>query len=289
MVVDKQVGSVDIRTNFFDKVIKQVTARQYKFKQAVSIESTSAWKNYFYRESQTTLAGQPGNTTKGIPRGAAFPQAVVNWDRVSATIEKYGMEDNIHWEDIISDDIDVQNRTLVRISEAVVKSVDDEIYNGLTENGTVVNIQTLTASAGWNQASAAIVDDLMQAKQLIAEADYDTDNLMLFINPRDERAFIKYLTDKGAQFPKLSQEKMENGRIGNLLGFDIITSRSVAASRALVVIPKRCATWKELVPLQTTTKSDEYKSVMVRAVEMGTLQLTDPKAVVYITATQIGA
>lgn len=289
MGTDQSVGASILRSSFYDKVIKQVVARKYKFKQALTISTTGAWKNYFYRENTTTLNAQSGNAIRGIPRGAAFPQAVVEWDLINTTIEKYGLEDNIFWEDIISDDVAVQQRTLVRIAEGVAKSVDDQIYSALTTDSGIqtftIGPNTTTTSGAWNESSAAIIDDLARATQLFAEADYDTDRIMVFVNPRDRRSIMKYLTDKGAQFPRLAENVAENGNFGNLMGFEFVESRSVSASQALVVIPQRCGNWKQLVPLQTTTKEDPYKSVTIRSVELGVTQVTDPLAVCLIKGT----
>lgn len=287
MAIDQQVGTGNIRTSFYDKVIKQVTARKLKMLSIVQVMSTSAWINYFYRESQTVLSGKTGSSFKGIPRGAAFPQAVVEWERVTTYITKYGAEGNLHWEETISNDIDVQNRTLFRIGEGVAKQIDDDIYNGLIQSDTGTDIQTFNLAAGWNEASATIIDDLSRAQQLIEEADYDTDNLVLAVNPRDYRSIKKYLTDKGAQFPQISEQVTESGRVRKLMDLNIIVSRAVAASRAIVTIPGRCGTWKELAPLQTTSIVDPYKSVKVRCVAEGLFQLTDPKCVVKITNTQM--
>jgi len=293
MAIDQEVGEVNIRAQFFDGVVKGFATASYKFKQAVNISPTSAWKNFFYRESPTALAGATGNTIEGIPRGAEFPQAVVQWERIQAVIKKYGLEDNIHWEDILTSDVDVQERTLFRIAEGVTKAVDDEIWDVLTESRSPSAIQSVTLVTGgrgsWNETSAAIIDDLLEAKQKMAEQNYDVSNTMLFISPRDYRSIMKHLTDKGAQFPSLSTDIANNGVVGTLAGTTLVVSNSVTTSYALMVIPKRVGTWKELVPLQTTTKEDPYKSVTIRAVEMGTTQLTDPKAAVLIIGTQHGA
>ncbi len=284
-------GQQNLRAQFFDSAIKQIAPRLYKFKQALAISRTGAWKNYFYRENTDILAGGSGNTTRGIPRGAEFPKAVVKWERIQTVIEKYGLEDNISWEDIISDDIDVRNRTIIKITEGVVKAVDDEIGNQITNSWNYVasgGLQDvyIATGLGWNGASAAILDDLAHARQLIAQKNYPVNNLICFINPRDQRSIIKYLTDNGAQFPSLSEKTARNGSIGMLTGIDFVVSNSVQASWAIVVVPKRCATWKELVPLQSTTMEDKYKSVTIRAVEMGVTQVTDPLAIVRINGTE---
>ena len=97
---------------------------------------------------------------------------------------------------------------------------------------------------------------------------------------------MKYLTDKGAQFPLISNVTAEGGKTLSLAGINIVVSNSVTAANAIVLIPQRSATWKALVPLQTTTIEDQYIGVKVRAVELGTVQLTDPQSVVVITGTQ---
>lgn len=288
MATNRQVGDVDLRSQLFDATVKGFATQSYKFKQAVSISTTSAWSNFFFREDPDALTGPSGNAIKGIPRGGNFPQAVVEFERIESVIKKYGLEDNIPWEDILSDDVDVRDRTLFRIAEGVVKAVDDEIWDVLTESQSASNIQSVsTDSRGWNQASAAIIDNLMEAKQLIAEKNYDTSNLMAFISPRDHRSLIKYLTDKGAQFPSLGTDMATNGNIGRLVGIRLVQSNSVTASFALVVVPKVVGTWKQLVPLTTDTKEDRFKSLRIRSVEMGVTQLTDPKAAVLIDGTQL--
>jgi len=245
-----QVGGTDLRKEVVDAVIKGRADASYKFKQAVSISTTTAWDNTFYRESSAALAGQTGNATKGIPRGANFPQAVVEWSKHTKTIEKYGLEDNIMWEDILTDNINVQARTLFKIADGVAKAVDDEIWNILTENipATSLEIQRVnlqvTARAGryWDVASAAIIDDLMHAKQLIGQFNYPTNNLMCFISERDHRSIVKYLADSGAQFPSIGEDMATNGKVGKLAGIQLVVSNSVSHSYALIVVPKICAT-----------------------------------------------
>lgn len=287
-----------MRTQVFDAIVKGFAVASYKFKQAVSIVKTSAWKNSFWRENPDTLTGVATTAgtladIKGIPRGAAFPQATVGFTRITSVIEKYGQEDNIPWEDLISDDIDVRDRTLFRIAEGVTKSVDDEIFAVLTEGATVAGtavsqIQSVTIATTnyWNGASAAIIDDLLQAKQLMAEKNYPTNDVICFINPRDHRSIMNYLAEKGAQFPSIGTDAAANGNIGRLAGINFVVSTSVTDSFALCVIPKRVGTWKELQSLTTVTKEDPLTSLTIRSAELGVTQLTDPKAAVLIIGTE---
>lgn len=283
----EEVGTLNVRKEFVDGVIKQTAARKYKFKQAVSIVSTNANDNTYYREDTTVLAGRSGNAIRGLPRGAAFPQRSVELTQHTATIEKYGLEENIFWEDIISNNVDLRDRTLIKIAEGVVKSVDDEIWEVLTEGQVPSAIQSITLTTRkWDVSSAAIIDDLEQARQLIAEQNYDTENLLCFISPKDRRSLVKYLTDKGAQFPKISEGVARNGQLGTIDGITFVVSNSVTASFALVVKPKTVGTWKQLKALQTITKEDPMVSITIRSSELGVTLLTDPKAAVLISGTQ---
>jgi len=291
MAYNLEAGTGGIRKEVIDSMIKQTAARSYKFKQAVAVIPTNAWKNTFFREELTVPAGKTGNLTKGIPRGANFPQYTLNWEEVSVKIIKHGLEENIAWEDILSDDINVQARTIIRLTEGVVKSVDDDIWDSLTQTigtGSNIRIQSfaIAANYNWDVGSAAIIDDLMHAAELIhTNGNYDVGNLMCFVNPRDKRSMMNYLADKGAQWQSIATDIAKNGRIGKVAGITIVESNSVSSSYALVVKPKTCATWKSLVPLQSTTVNDPFKSLKIRVVEEGVIELTDPLAVCLIKNT----
>ena len=298
MAPSTEIGQTDLRAEVVDKVIKGFATASYKFKQAVSVVSTGAWQNTYYREASGALTGSGNNAVKGIPRGANFPQAVVEWEKLTSWVEKYGLEDNIMWEDILSDNVDVKSRTLYRIAEGVASAVDAEIWSVLSEDRAgsattaTVDIQEVALEVAsekgkyWDVASAAIIDDIMNAKQRIGQFNYPTSNLMMFISERDHRSIVKYLADSGAQFPSIGEEMARNGRVGKIAGVNLVVSNNVTASYALVVVPKICGTWKASVPLKTEVTVDPFKSVRVRAVEMGVLQLTDPKAVCVISGTQ---
>jgi hypothetical protein len=126
----------------------------------------------------------------------------------------------------------------------------------------------------------------MQAKQLIGTYNYPTTNLVCLINLKDHRSMVNYLASKGAQFPTIGNDVTENGKVGKLAGIEIRNSNTIPASMAIVLVPKVCATWKELVPLQSDVKEDPFKSTRIRVVEEGMLEYTDPRAVCVIYGTQ---
>lgn len=288
MAFNQETGTADLRKEVVDKVIRDIAKPKYKFKQAVAISRTNAWKNTFFRGSIDILAGASGNETRGIPRGANFPQAVTTLEEVNAWVEKYGLEDFIHWEDILTNDVDIQKRTLFKLTQGVVKAVDDQIWDVLTESQTPVNIQSVTITGGqtWDSSSAAIIDNLMETKQLIGEQNYETGNLMAFISEKDHRSIVNYLAEKGAQFPSVGEAMANNGWAGKLAGIQLVISNSVTASYALVVVPKIVGTWRESISLRSDLKQEAFKGTRIRVVEMGVAQLTDPNAAVLISGTQ---
>ena len=283
-------GVEALRKEVIDSVIKQTASRSYKFKQAVAVVPTSANKNTFFRENLEVSTGPSGNKFKGIPRGANFPQSDTEWQEVTVRILKFGSEVNIPWEDIISNDINVMARSIIRRTEEVVKAVDDYIWDELTQEvgaGSSQDIGSFSLVKHWDESSAAIVDDIKRAAEIISTTgNYATDNLLCFISPRDERSIMNYIADKGAQWTAPATNALRNGEIGKIAGVTFIASNSVEASYALVVKPKTCATYNQLVSIRSTTVEDPYKSTMIRVVEQGSISLTDPKAIVLIKGTQ---
>lgn len=284
MAYDQEVGQSKLRAEFIDSAVKGIANRLYKFKQALTINTTSAWKNTFYLESPAILTSAGGLSTK-VPRGASPPQGSAKWDKTTVYIDKFFYSDIILWEDLLNDAIPTQSRTLYKVGEKITKDVDDTIYTGLTG---ATGIQTVTIAAGkhWSGSSAAIIDNIHAALANIAASNYDTSNCMMFINPRDRRSIMRWLSDKGAQFPSVAEDVTINGFVGQLAGVKLIVSNSVTASQALLVVPKICATWYESVPFSTTTIENPYVNLEIRAVEEGVLGVTDPNAICVINNTR---
>ncbi len=287
------VGQTDLRSETIDKTVKGFALQEYKFKQALSVVSSNSWKESYYQEGSTELTGGTGSAIKGVPRLASFPYGEPNWTKVSSYIEKYGFEGVVSMEDALTDEIDVTARTLLRISRAITKSVDDQIWTALT---TASGIQTFTLGADreWNTIHSAspttvsganVIDDLMRAKMEIAEDNYNPENAFLFVNPKDHRSIVSWLSLKGAQFPTISGEVSNNGRAGSLAGLKIVVSNSVAVSGALVVVANEAATWKAAVPLTVKTIEDPGIKTTIRAWELGVTQVINPKAICWIKNT----
>jgi len=271
-------GEDTLRATAYDLSIRQIANYSYKFKQLVSVVTSSSWKNYFFREQTSVPEGNTGNAVKGIPRGADFPNAVLSWEQVASRIEKYGLASTIDHEDIIAKNIDTRNRTILRIAEGVAKAVDDEIYSVMSTDG---NIQTGTLQGGyWDETSAAIIKDLAKMKAQVKSYYDNAKDFAIVIHPDTEPHVLHYIYEKGAQATQ-SGQKAFNGQIGSPAGVRIITSSAVATSYALFCVPKTCATWKQLMPLQTSTKTEDFIGDTIKACEYGVTEVHEPKQVVF--------
>ena len=272
-----ETGEDVLRATAYDLAIKQIANYTYKFKQLVSVVSSASWKNYFFREQTDVPEGQEGNAIKGIPRGADFPNAVLSWEQVTSRIEKYGLGGMIDHEDIIAKNIDTRNRTILRIAEGVAKAIDSEIYSVMSTDG---DIQTGSLYGGyWDETSAAIIKDLAFMKAQV-KAYYDNaSKFVMVINPEAEPYVLHYIYEKGAQASS-SGQKAFNGQIGNPAGVNIITSSVVPLSYALFVVPKTCATWKELMALSSSTETKKFHGDKIEACEYGVTEVHEPKQII---------
>jgi len=287
-----QTGTVGLRKEVIDLFLRGFAPTAYKMKQAVAIDSTSANKNTFWRADPDVLTANTGNTGKGLVRGEAFPQLVSDFQEVPSWIVKYGQKDNVFWEDIRNNNIDVIKRTLTKLTEKVVFDIDTQIYSTLSDNGTAVDIQSVTIGATdyWDGSSAAIVDDLMFGTQLIGEKNYSTDSLMVFVNHKTFRAMNNYLYEKGAQAPSVGEDVAKNGKVMKIAGVgQIVVTSVVPTSDCLMVVPKTCGTWKSSLALSSATKDEAFTGTTVSICEEGTTQLTDPDAVVLFKGIFLGA
>ena len=272
-----ETGEEAIRATTYDNAIKQLAIYAYKMKQLVSVTSSGSWKNNFFRESTTVPDDQEGNAIRGIPRGADFPNAVLSWEQVISRIEKYGLGAMIDHEDIIAGNIDTRNRTIKRIAEGVAKAVDTEIYSVLSTDG---DIQAGTLYGGyWDETSAAIIKDLAFMKAQVKTYYDNASEFVMVINPQAEPYVLHYIYEKGAQ-ATTSGQKAFNGQIGSPAGVSIITADIVPLSFALFVVPKSCATWKELMTLSTSTDTKKFHGDKIEACEYGVTEVHEPKQVI---------
>ena len=285
------VGMQDLRAENVDKIVKGFALQEYKFKQVCMVQSSNSWKETYYQETSTELSGGTGSNIKGVPRLANFPYGEPTWTRTSSYLVKFAMEGVISWEDVSTNEIDVQARTLLRISRAVAKSVDDHIWDIISESQSVSNINSVTIASGneWDSATAANRDalaNILSGMQLIEESNYDmSTGGFLLVSPKGYADLMGNAVVRNAS-QQFAEDVVSNGAVGRIAGLTIVKSNSVTRDYAMVIKGGEAATFKEASPLKTETIYDPGVKYTIRAWEVGVCQLVNPKAVTLLVNTQ---
>ena len=285
----------DIRGLEIDKVVKGFALKEYVFKSSCQVSSTSADHIRYYTETADDLTATDPSTIKNISPLSSFPTLEVTWTRNTSYIKKYAAEGFISMEDAKSADIDVLARSLLRLTRAVVKQVDADIWDVMSESQAPSNIQyfdvdnvggAISGYGQWDTISGSVVKDLLHAKKLLADYGYNPEGATLFVSPTDYRNIMSFLIDvKGSSIPQWSSNQMD-GTTMTLVGLNLKVSTNVTADYALVCVPQRATTWKSFT--DTTAVAIEEKGIgtKIRVWELGIAYNTDPKAIVLIQDTQ---
>jgi len=90
----------DLRKEYIDSAVKAVALMQYRMKELCTIDSSDAWTESYFRETNTTesAGGGTGSSVSGVPQMAPFPFLQVTETKVSSVVKKYGAESVISLE-----------------------------------------------------------------------------------------------------------------------------------------------------------------------------------------------
>ena len=124
-------GQTTLRDENIQRAVTGFALQQYKFKQVCLVQSSSSWKETYFKEGATELTASGTRNIKGVSRLAGFPYVEPNWTEASVRHLKHAGEGVVSWEDAVTNSIDVMQRTLLRVGRSVAKSVDDAIYTAL--------------------------------------------------------------------------------------------------------------------------------------------------------------
>lgn len=282
----------DIRGLDIDKAVKGFALEEYQFKNDCTISATSGDHIRWYQETAADLTATTPSAVANISPLSNFPTLEVTWTRNTSYVKKYAAEGFISMEDMKSSDIDVVARTLLRLTRAVVKQVDSDIWDVMTESQSASNInEVVTTSVGGDQWDAASgqdpIQDILTAKEKIWENNYNPEGATLWLSPKDHTSLMNWLiSTKGSSIPQFASEKVRSGVVMSILGLNVKVSNNVTADYAAVVIPQQACTWKSHT--STTSRAIEEPGIgtKLRVWELGIALLTDPKAVTLITDTQ---
>lgn len=292
-------GEQNIRGIDIDKLAKGFADEETIFKKFVTIATTSAREIRWYQKTAGYLdtVDTTGITGSQIPAVGyrALPHVVEqSWTRNTSHVRKYFIESpTISMEDIKDSDIDILATNVRDLVRGVVRQVDINIYDVLTDNvnGTIWDGSSVTTNAatgtGWDDTALGDpIKDIMLGITTIRIQSYDTNKLIMILHPTDHSNLIQFLISvKGSSIPSFSSEKVRSGVVMEILGVQVVVSANATSDNALIFVDKRAATWKSFMGITSVVIDDPGIGKKIRVWEEGITLLTDPNASYGITDT----
>ena len=282
-----QVGQVDIRGENISSIVTVFAQKKFKLKPLLLQMKSSKWTETYYKEDPTILTAGGTRNIKGIGRLSQFPTLNRSWTKVSSQHNKYGGESEISHEDLITNAINAQARTIDGITEGIVNRIDEAIYAALTAEGSTSG--TVAATNPWDDSTAANqnpINDILRGIQAMDENNYDVlENGVLLVNPHDYASLMQ--NSKVINNPSFkTADVVSNGRVGQIAGLTIVKTTSVTDDEAMIIIPNKTATWQSAEAMRTVLIDDPGIKTTIRSWEIGQIQIIHPKAIYTITNTE---
>jgi len=278
----------DLRKEYIDTAVKAVVKIEEKWKALCAIDSSSAWTESYFRETNNdSTDGRSGSAIKGVPQYSPFPFFDVTETKVSSIIEKYAGESLISLEAQQNATVPMLQRKVYRLGRKIIYQIDFAIEASVKSNRG--NTVAISAGNEWDSATIANRDpikDILDAIQTLRVDGIDalSGNGYLVVNGTDYTNIIS--NSKIINHPTYSSGVMANGQQGSLLGLTIVVSEVVTADSAYVLVARQGMVWKQAEGLKVVTIVDEGKSTTIRAWERGAFQLQAPNEVCEITNTR---
>lgn len=285
MVAGSELVNADLRKENIDAAVKAVVKIEEKFKALCAIDSSSAWTESYFRETNDDATdGGTGSPIKGVPEYAPFPFIDVTETKFSSIIDKYAGEAIISMEAQSNITVPMLQRKIYRLGRKIIYQIDVAIEASLAANAG--NAVAVTAGNEWDSATIANRDpikDILDAIQTLRVDGIDAlaGNGHLVLAGQDYTNLIS--NSKVINHPTYESGVMQNGQVGRILGLTITISEAVTADECYVLVAKQGMVWKQAQGLRVTTIIDEGKSTTIRAWERGVFQLQAPNEVCEIT------
>jgi hypothetical protein len=288
------VGQQDIRGLDIQKLVTGFADEASLLMPLTRMTPTSAREIRWFQKTAGFLdsTDTSGITASQISNVAerAIPNVVnQSWTRNTSYVRKYFVEsETISEEDIKDSDVDVFATTVRDLVRAVMNQVDIRIYNVLTENLSPSNILTTAATGtGWDDATnGKPIKDILTGNRKIRAQSYDTNGIVLYINPIEHENLINYLIDtKGSSIPQFASQKVVTGQVMEILGNRVVVSQNATTDNALQFIPGLSVAWKNFMAMTSAVIKDEGIGRKIRVWTEGEALLENPKSVHLITDT----
>ena len=287
-------GQADIRNIKIDDLVKGFQDEEFVFRNFISVVSTSAREIRWVQKTAGVIdtPDTTAITASQIANVSHLTKPYVvsqSWTRNTSYIRKFMAETEwISEEDIKDNMVQLWATTIRDTTRAVIKQVNDHIYNVLTENQSPVNILTTASTAAWDTASYSGVDiikDINTGIRKIRQNNYEPTHL--FLSPKDFDSMISWLiSSKGSSIPAFASNKLETGVVMEILGLRVVVSNSVAADSACIAAPQRAVTMHEFMSISTAEIIEPLIGRKYRVASEVIALLTDPSAVHLTTNTQ---
>jgi hypothetical protein len=278
----------DLRKEYIDGAVKAVNLDMARLKTLCIIDTSSAWTESYYRETNTDQTdGGTGSPIAGIPQMAPFPFAQVTETKVSSVILKYGAEGVISTESSEYATVPMLQRHILRIGRRIQWQIDVAIEAVMQSAG---NTFAITAGNEWDSETVANRDpiyDILYGINMLRVDGIDAlnGNGYLVVNGEDYTNIIS--NTKVLNHPTFrSVSAVENGVVNELCGLKIMISEAVTAENAYVAVKGESLVWKQAQGLKVDTILDPQKSITIRASERGVCQLHAPNGICKITNTR---
>ena len=289
MAAGSELVNTDLRKEFIDSAVKAVVKIEEKWKAMCTIDSSSAWTESYFRETNDDST-DTGNQSpiKGIREYAAFPFIDVTETKVSSVIDKYAGESIISLEAQSNITVPMLQRKIYRIGRKIIYQVDVAIEASVSTNAG--NTVAITAGNEWDSATIANRDpvkDFLDAIQTLRVDGIDAldGSGLLVVNGNDYTNIIS--NTKVLNHPTFKEvSAVQNGRVHKIVGLTIVISEAVQADQAYVLVEKKGMVWKQAEAMNVVTTEEVGKWTTIRAWERGVFQLQAPNEVCKITNTR---
>jgi len=289
MAAGSELVNTDLRKEFIDSAVKAVVKIEEKWKAMCTIDTSSAWTESYFRETNDDST-DTGNQSpiKGIREYAAFPFIDVTETKVSSVIDKYAGESIISLEAQSNITVPMLQRKIYRIGRKIIYQVDVAIEASVSTNAG--NTVAITAGNEWDSATIANRDpvkDFLDAIQTLRVDGIDAldGSGLLVVNGNDYTNIIS--NTKVLNHPTFKEvSAVQNGRVHKIVGLTIVISEAVQADQAYVLVEKKGMVWKQAEAMNVVTTEEVGKWTTIRAWERGVFQLQAPNEVCKITNTR---
>ena len=219
------------------------------------------------------------------------------WTRNTSYVQDFMVESPLISDaDIKDTDVDILGTNVRDLVRAIQRKVGLRIYQILTNAAAATpttpltastTVQTTASTAGWDQvATANIVLDILNGKQLLRAQGYDPEGSICGMNSIEHKFLVSYLINvKGSSIPSFSSEKVRSGVVQEILGVNIVVDEIFTSDWVIQWVPDRALTWKSFESLQAAKIPEPLIGIKIRVKQSGEAILTDPNAVHVISNT----